>query len=278
MGTIAFQEMTAEEIAATTPEIKTKDKTVGKVVYSTQDSDRALDEEETFAEDNAKKLSKGKFAPIKPIYGTLGYLFRNLSGGKFKNDSIIECFRTASHTNKSKFIKELIIIYENMDENSRHRVDFFDWFCRKQNVSIAKFWGAYQEGAFSYEDAIVQSAISASKQHLIEVVQKFSNKEKNFNDRKLLADINGLAKDSPLVALTDNSQTANVFVGNGNKITSFMESLRRSENKSQNINEDKLLTEGHTDFIEGELVKEDDIKEPILRESKVNEQLLVERG
>lgn len=233
-----------------------------RTVFSLKNADRDLDEKELEAEEKAVKYSRLVYKRIPPIPGTLAFALRNLQGG---NESVIEFLRWAqegNNNNRTKFIKEFIILWETMDEFSRRRVDIFDHLCRKYSIPVKRFWGVLQEGLFDHYKELAQTALGESQPELVASVRKFANKEKNHQDRKLLADMCKLTTEAPLVKVEDNSKHLTV---NNNVVPSFVDSIRRTE-KVVRSNEVELpkpreLTEGEQKYIEAEVLESEDNRE-----------------
>lgn len=234
-----------------------------RTIFSLEDADRPLDENELEAEEKAIKYSRMVYRRIPPIPGTLAFALRNLKGG---NESVIEFLRwsqTGEKSNRTKFIKEFIILWNNMDEFSRRRIDIFDHLCRKYSIPLKRFWGVLQEGLFDHYEQLAQTALGEAKQDLIKDIRKFSSREKGHADRKLLADMVKLTSDAPLIKVEDNSQ--HLTVNNNSSIPSFAQSIRRSEEfvRRDELEKPKVreLTEGKQDYIEAEILNEEDKEE-----------------
>lgn len=228
--------------------------------FSLKDAGRDYSSLELEAEEKAVTFSVSIYKRIKPLPGTLAFLLRNIkeNGG---NDSVIEFLRFARQTNKSKFIDTFIRLWNKMDEYSQNRPDIFDWLCRKYDIPLAKFWGTVQEGMFPYNDILTQSSLSGYKPEFIELVKRMAQKDKNFQDRKLLSDAMKLTETKPLIQLTDNSthQTANVVVENGQRLPSFLDSTKKADNEVGRNNkkyEPKALPASTQEYINTEIVNE----------------------
>lgn len=218
------------------------------------DNDRPYSSEEEEAEKQAIRFSVTNFPRVPPIPGTLGFLFRNISGG---NASVIKFMQEASGTNESKFIKNFLILWNIMDEYSRNRVDIFDILCEKFNVKKKKFWGVVQEGMYDHNDALSQISLSGHKGEFIELLKKMARLPKNHKDRELLALALGLKKEKAFLELNDNSNhQTNVQVNNTqvNNLPSFAQSMRRYDEDDniidgQVVEEPKQLSEGNQEYI-----------------------------
>lgn len=230
-------------------------------------ADRKYSVDETEAEVKSTKYPLIKYKRIKPIPGTLGYLFRNLAG---KNDAVIEHISNLLGSNgivgsqgRYAKIKNLIILWNNMDDFSKKRVDIFDHLCPKLGINRRMFWGWFQEAAFDYDTIMAQTALSGHKVVFIEQLKKHANQPKNQSDRRLMAETLRLSESQAPkieVKVEDNSVTN---VQNNNirveqKIPSFVKSIRNSEKiiEASKVAESRLLSEGTTEFIEAELVEE----------------------
>lgn len=232
--------------------------------YSLKDADRPLDEQEIEAEEKATKFSRMVYRRIPPIPGTLAYLLRNIKGG---NESVVEFLRwskVGERGNRTRFIDTFLILWENMDEFSRRRIDIFDHLCRKYSIQPKRFWGVVQEGLFDHYEQLAQTALGEGKLNLISDIKKFASKEKNFNDRKLLAEAMKLTSDAPLIKVEDKSQHLTVNTNNGS-IPSFSQSIKRSEESIRRDNVEipkpRELTEGKQDYIDGEVFEAEDERE-----------------
>lgn len=228
-----------------------------KATFSLKNADRDLDERELEAEEKATKFSRAIFKRIPPIPGTLGFMLRNIKGG---NASVIEFLRWAQvgeKTNRTAFIKTFLILWDNMDEFSQRRVDIFDQLCRKYDIPLKRFWGVLQEGMFDHNEQITQTALSGYKPEFIQRLMALADKEKNHQDRRLMAEALNLSNKEPLVKIEDKSQ--HLTVNQTNNLPSFANSIKRSEKtiRHQDIefpemNQPKMLSEGETDFIDVE--------------------------
>lgn len=229
------------------------------MTYSLKNADRPLDEKEEEAEEKAEKFSRMVYRRIPPIPGTLAYLLRNIKGG---NDSVIEFLRWAQNGekgNRTRFIKEFLILWENMDEFSRRRVDIFDHLCRKFEIPLKRFWGVLQEGMFDHNDQITQTALSGHKPQFVERLMQIADKEKNHQAQKLVAQAMRLVQDEPLIKIEDKSQHVNVT--QNNMMPSFSQSIKRSEESIKHedvaMPNPRELTEGEQNYIEADIVEEE---------------------
>lgn len=235
-----------------------KDKLEKTASYSLKNADRELSEEELEAESKAVKFSNKDYVRIKPIPGTLGFMLRNFPGG---NHSVVEFITWATqdvsqqggHNGRIKWVKEVIIIWKNMDEFSRRRVDIFDILCRKLSIPLKRFWGVMQEGLFDYNDQITQTALSGMKPAFVERLNHLASLDRHHQDRRLMAEALKLTGNQPLVSIEDKSvhQTLNV----AGEVPSFSDSIRRSEENVRHTDLNfgqKKLTEGKQDYIDTE--------------------------
>lgn len=232
--------------------------------FSLKEADRPLDEKEIEAEDNAVKFSLRGYPRVAPIPGTLGFLLRNLRGGNASVMEFLEYSISGDNSNRTKWIKNFIILWRGMDEFSKRRVDIFDILCRKYDIPRKRFWGVLQEGLFDFNDQLTQIALSGYKPEFIELLKKFAQDKKNHQDRKLLAQATKLIdKDGPLVAISDNSTNTtvnNTQINNG--VPSFSESIRRSEKGIRQTTTEKISTteikqleEGEQDYVDAVLIE-----------------------
>lgn len=245
-----------------TAEEANKNKLEKTATFSLKDADRPLDEKEVEAENNAVKFSLKGYPRVAPIPGTLGFLLRNLRGGNASVMEFLEYSITGDNTNRTKWIKNFIILWNGMDEFSKRRVDIFDILCRKYEIPRKRFWGVLQEGMFDFNDQLTQTALSGYKPEFIELLKKFAGDRRNHQDRALLAKATKLIdKDGPLIQVNDNSKTMtvnNTQVNNG--IPSFSESIRRSESGIRQTTriptrEVKQLEEGEQDYVDAVLIE-----------------------
>jgi hypothetical protein len=231
--------------------------------YSLKDADRPLNEQEIEAEEKATKFSRMVYRRIPPIPGTLAYLLRNVKGG---NESVVEFLRWAQvgeTGNRTRFIKNFIILWENMDEFSRRRADIFDHLCRKYSIPLKRFWGVLQEGMFDHNDQITQTALNGAKPQFVERLLALTYDRRNHQDRKLAATAMKLVTDEPLIKIEDKSQHLTVNNQNNIGIPSFSQTIKRSEEvvRQREIDRPKELTEGNNDYIDAEIVKTEDERE-----------------
>jgi hypothetical protein len=228
-----------------------KRKAAKTATYNLKDADRPLSEEEEEAEQKAESFPIHKYPKIKPIPGTLAYMFRNIKGG---NESIIEFMRNAASSNNAKFLKNFLILWNNMDEYSRKRIDIFDTLCRKYGVPNKKFWGVVQEGMFDYNDQLTQAALMGHKPEFVDLLRRMAAKERNAADRRLLAEALQLtAKQEPLIKVEDKSvHTTNNL--NLNQVPSFVSSVRKTS--MPDLPDRKALTEGKQDYIDADFYVE----------------------
>lgn len=234
-------------------------------------ADRPLSIEETEALENATKFNKLRYKQIKPVAGTLGYTFRNLAGG---NDSVIEYIKLASDVNKTKFIRNFLTLWNSLDEFSKRRVDIFDWFCEKYKVHKAKFYGIVSEGLFNHEQQMRQISLAGYTDEFVDLVKRMAGKERNQQDRLLLAKMLKLDEEKPLISITDNStNTKNeVHIHEKAVVPSFISSIRKGdEGVRKEIFIERQLPEARrlelpaatTNFIEADLVTEDNREEEL---------------
>lgn len=235
--------------------------------YSLMKADRELSIEELETEEKSERYSVTTYKRIKPVVGTLGYLFRNFSGG---NEGVMELIKSSRLpiTGVSKAFKQLIILWNEADEYSRKRVDIFDVLCLETGVRRDEFWGLFQQSSFLYNKIVQEMAIQAATADLIDNVFEFAKKETHTRDRELGAKIAGLATEKPLVQINDNSQTVNnnLSIKDSNVGFSFDEMIRKGdkvisgERPQYEIDkieaERKQLTEGDTDYVDGEVIEE----------------------
>jgi hypothetical protein len=228
-----------------------------KETYSLKNADRELSLEEIEAEDKAEKFSVKGFRRIKPVPGTLGFMLRNFADGDIgkRNESVIQFLKWSQQSEngsqgKVKFVKNFLILWENMDEFSKRRVDIFDILCQKYGVQLKKFWGVLQEGLFDFNDIITQTAISGKKPEFIEILSKMMSRDKGTADRRLFAEAAKLITNEPLVKIEDKSQHLTV----NSQMPSFLSSVKRADNiKHEDIEiPNRQLTEGDTEFIDAE--------------------------
>lgn len=237
-------------------------------------ADRELSELELEAYELAVKFNKGNYKQIKPVAGTLGYIFRNLAGG---NESVAEFIRNASNLNATKFIRNFLILWNSLDDFSKRRVDIFDWFCLRYNVHKSKFFGVVSEGMYNYEAAMRQISLAGYTDEFIDLVKRMAGKERNTQDRLLLAKMLKLDEEKPLVSITDNSiNTKNeLHIHEKASVPSFISSIRRGdEGIRREVSTERLLpekkvlalSEATTNFINVELVEDNREEELCLLE------------
>lgn len=241
--------------------------------YDLTKSDRPYDDEEEAAEKQAVSFPINIYKRIKPVHGTLGYAFRNIKG---RNDVVMEALKNLSRANNNRYkaIKEFIILWNNMDDYSRNRVDIFDWLCEKYDMNKARFFGVVQEGMFNFNDLMAQTAISGYTPEFVELVQRMTKKERNVRDRELFAKMAGLTKDSPLIgSIQDNSVKQELHVHTDSPIPSFTQAMRESDEGIRTIRQkpQRILTEGKQDYIDAEVTKDEREKELISVEEKTDE-------
>jgi hypothetical protein len=212
-------------------------------------NDRPLEADEEEAEEKAIKLPRKRFKRIPPVPGTLGYLFRDLSGGnaavfEFINNSLDKSHRVKSNTTAYK-IYRVILMWNALDEFSQKRVDVFDWLCNEVGIAKDKFYAQAAQGMYDHYEAVSQRILMESKVDLINNVRQFARKERNYRDRELLAKATGTTKDSPLIGSIDNSNK----VTNNNLTfeSGFRDTLRATE---------KLTRADDPSFIEAEIIEE----------------------
>lgn len=241
--------------------------------YNLEESDRPYDDEEIESENQATKFPINIYKRIKPVHGTLGYAFRNIVG---RNHVVIEALKNVGvHQSKThRFIKEFIILWNNMDEYSRKRVDIFDWLCEKYDINKAKFFGIVQEGMFNFNNLMAQTALSGFTPEFIEIIKRMAKKEKNIGDRQLFAKMAGLTSEAPILQLNDNStNTKNeLHLHEASPLPSFANSMRKSDEGVRTISsaQQKALTEGNQNYIDAEMVSEPE-KELLTVEQRVEE-------
>jgi hypothetical protein len=235
------------------------------------DADRPLSQLEEDVENNATKFSIKHYKRILPTFGTLGYLFRNFSGG---NSAVIEIIRERiehSGTQVSKKFRDLLILWNVSDEFSKSRVDIFDHLCNAVKLERAKFWALFQECLYTLQKLLMEMALTEKAFDLVENVDAFSKKEKNIRDRELLARMTGVDRPASLVEVNNNQTTVNnnLSIKDSNVGFSFSEMIRSGDKvvRGENImelkeaEEDlKLLEEGKRDYIEGEILEDEKLR------------------
>lgn len=245
---------------AKTPNIQSKDN------YDLVAADRVFSAEEEEAEKNSVKYPIHKFKRIKPIPGTLGYLFRNLTG---RNDAVIEHLSNLiglQAGGKYNKIKTIVSFWNGIDDFSRKRVDIFDWICIELSINRSVFWGWFQEACFNYDNVLAQTALSGHKNKFVEQLKVHANQPRNQTDRRLLAEAMKLTENQAPkidVKVEDNSRTTNVNMQVHHKVPSFVKSIRASE-----IAEEKKVREleaASTEFIDVKVVTKDEEKVLIRR-------------
>lgn len=233
-----------------------------------QPQDRPLSEEEEIYFDKALILNKEDFRPLKPIVGRLGFYLRN-----YHNDEVVEILRTLLDgylegqienfdavdrrtKDEKRWIRDVIKIYERLDFNSQNRVDVFDWLARDLEVSVPKFFGAFQEAAVLNQERITTTSIEQFKPLLLHATMKFALQGKNFKDRELLMRVFGFDKPASQISIQDNSQNVILTQDEGNKklFGNFTSSMKKVEKEVES--EQKMLEEGKQEFIDAEIVEE----------------------
>lgn len=198
------------------------------VIGAKRPKDRPLSEEESIAERRATILNKKEYPTILPFPGTLGFLLRNLRGG---NEAVIQYLQSSVtfRNGSARPIKEILILWKNLDEFSKQRVDVFDQLCRLREIPPRKFSGWIAEGMFEYSNQENMIDLIEAKSELIGNIAKFANKEKNFKDRELLAKATKLTEESPLIAVNSvtNIQKNSLTIEAGN--VGFADIIRKSE-------------------------------------------------
>lgn len=235
------------------------------------DADRPLSQLEEDVEANATKFSIKNYKRIQPTFGTLGYLFRNFSGG---NSAVIEIIREKiehSGTQVSKKFRDLLVLWNISDEFSKSRIDIFDHLCNTVKLERAKFWALFQECLYTLQKLLIEMALTEKAFDLVENVDAFSKKEKNIRDRELMARITGVDKPASLVEVNNNQTTVNnnLSIKDSNIGFSFSEMIKTGDKvvRGENVRELeeaeenlKLLEEGNQNYIEGEVVENEKIR------------------
>jgi hypothetical protein len=236
------------------------------LAYTLKDADRELSDIEIDYENKSITYDKEKHRRIKPSFGTLGYMFRNLKGG---NNTVIGALRASlSERGAAATIKDIIIKYDSLDEYSQLRTDVWDLICKDLRRPSTLVWNFFLKGIKLYVEALKTASIELNKPDLVDTINKFSRKEANQKDRELAAKVSGLIDDKPLVSIeqNDNRKVTNNTVNLFGK--EFSDTIREVNNQLINDNETKFLepkslTEGTQDYIDAEF---EDIKEHVLEE------------
>ena len=244
---------------------------------------RELENYELEAENKAIELSIKGFKRIKPVPGTLGYLFRDLMGGNHAVYEFVKNVLPSSHYVGGKFrnekrvgtqveqlAKRVILIWNSLDEFSQNRVDVFDHLCDKVNLPKREFYGIAQKGMFDHFEAVTQRVLLETKPEVANNMRQFAREERNFRDRELAAKATGLTKDAPIIGNIDASTKVNNNLVFESNFASSMKDIEKQIKDSEGFiegeivnNEPKQLSEGNTDFLNTELVEEDE-KEDLL--------------
>lgn len=224
--------------------------------------DRPLSDLELEAESKAEKLSKAAFPQIPPFPGTVGFLIRNVRGG---NEAVIRYLDYAFHAKSSgggKGLKEIFILWDNLDEFSRRRVDVFDHLCKQRDISPRRFLGWITEGMFECGQQETMIDLIEARPKLISNIDKFSGDRKNFKDRELLAKVSRLTEESPIVSInqTTNIQKNTLIVEAAE--VGFSDIIRNSERFLKKEKASRQITEGSKeDFIDIETFQTEREKE-----------------
>lgn len=222
-------------------------------------ANRPLDEEEEKALANAQKYDRFKHPKIDPVQGTLAYTFRNLEGG---NEAVVEFLKRCSKINTTKFLKNFLLLWKNLDDFSKKRIDIFDCFCEKYDINKGKFFGLVQEGLFGHEQAMRQISLAGYTPEFVDLIKRMAGKERNAQDRALLAKMLKLDEAAPLVSIQDNSVKNELHVhAEKTSVPSFISSIRKGD---EGIRREvstthlplKQLSEGKQDYIEAEIISE----------------------
>lgn len=245
-----------------------------KASFNLLAADRDLDEKEKEAEEKAEKFSLKAFPRLNPIPGRIGFFLRNLhSDVGTRNQMVITYIELVEGGAKRKFVRTLMIWWNNLDDYSKRRVDIFDLFCEKYKINRSRLWAVIQEGMYVSNEAITRTALDGFKPKFIEVLTRMAQKERNLGDRKIIAEAIGLiGGDAPVI--NDNrkitNQTLNVSGGDASSpIPSFADSIRRSDKsvrKAQPVLEEKIkpreLGEGEQNYliVDGHIVGEDELE------------------
>lgn len=234
---------------------------------------RELEENELLAEQNAIELSIRNFTRIKPVPGTLGYLFRDLIGGNASVYEFVKNILPDSNyigarsgaklgSKTDQLAKKVILIFNALDEHSKNRVDVFDHLCDKVGLARREFYGLAQKGMFDHFEAISQRVLMETKPEVIHNVRQFAREERNFRDRELAAKATGLTKDAPIIGNIDASTKINNNLTIESNFSSSMKEIERQikdeefiEGEVVNDIEPKQLNEGNTEFLNVEAIK-----------------------
>lgn len=226
-----------------------------KLAFSIENSDRPLSDDEIGYENKAEKYNIDKYKRISPNFGTLAYLFRNVKGN---NETVVGALRAALQERGAagSGIKDIIIKYDSLDENSQKRIDVWDLICKDLRTSSTKVWNYFIKGIKLYVDAIKQTTIELNKPDLVETINKFGKKENNYKDRELAAKIGGLVDEAPLVNVTtnnDNRKTTNTVNLFGKEFTDTIREVNAQlTDKETKFISPLELTEGTTEYIEAD--------------------------
>lgn len=233
-------------------------------------NDRPLEEYEILAESNAVELSIKYFKRISPVPGTLGYLFRDLTGG---NRAVYEFVKNVlprsnsttpsgkTGTARDRKANKVILLWNAMDEHSQNRVDVFDWLCDKVELPRDDFYSYAMKGMFNHFEAISQRIIMESKPEVMHNVRQFAREERNFRDRELAAKATGLTKDAPIIGSIDNSTKIQNNLSFESRFNSTLKEADEVINETENfvegeIVEPKQLPAGNTEFLNTETKEE----------------------
>jgi hypothetical protein len=229
--------------------------------YTTKDSDRDYSIEENDFEQNSSILNLNEYRRIPCVYGSLGFMFRNLKGRAYTVVNAVR-FGLNQHTHKedSKRLLNLIEFFDDLDIDSQNRVDVLDILCRKFKVQPYILVDIFEKSLNYFAQKTLNISLNANKGQLVDFTTQEALKKNNFKYTELMFKTNKLVETEPLVNI--NEGDVNITNNNLNVDMGVLGNIQKDINKqlrkndlddnllNENNNEIKQITDGTQDYID----------------------------
>lgn len=214
--------------------------------------------ESAYSKRNQKKLKKDPLPPIKKVTrntpGTLAYAF-NLQ--KMENEEVYAFLQHIQ--DEDPRVVNLLKDYDQLNERARESKVIWDTLCRKHEIPVGKLFGKLAEVQLKFSRSLSYNQLAKDEIKVITSLGKAASKQKDSLEYKRLfletSGAIGNGKGGVNIQLNQNNDNRSQTVQFG--LPQLADTLKGSLGQVREANE-RLLTEGKTEFIEAELVSEKD--------------------
>jgi hypothetical protein len=236
------------------------------VSYTTKDSDRDYSRDEIDFEQNSAILNLNEYKRIPCVYGSLGYLFRNLKGRAY---TVLNAVRFGLNLNPrkedNKRLLELVNYFDDLDTASQNRVDVLDILTRKFKVGPNVLVEVFEQSLNYFANKSVKIAINANKGQLVDHATQKALGD-SYKHTELMFKASNLIESEPLVSINEgdtiiNNNNLNIDMGVlGNIQKDINRQLKKDVTDEDNIIEGEIierkeLTDGSESYIETGLIE-----------------------